>query len=608
MARLVFVQLLSGTAAHRAPGSDRSDNYCLGSIASRYSKLGVDEMAGIKIQDLNYCYPETIKPALNRINLEVSEGQLLIITGNSGSGKSTLLRAISGLIPAFYNGNLTGKIYLNGIDTAQIDRRQMVQEVGMVFQNPESQLVMMNVEQEIAFGLENLGLPAQIIKRRIMEISSSLGISSYLGHNVSELSGGQKQKVALAAVLAMHPGILLLDEPTSQLDPVAAEELLNVIRRLNEDHGTTVIMIEQRLERCCHLADRILVMENGVISADIKTGNRAGVMWPPRVSVTYLPPLPGLFARAGFQELPLTVKQGRQMIKAILAAGIKPDLSLGDFGDLSGKPGEALLEITDLWYSYPNSTDEVLKNLSLTVKEGDFIAIMGENGAGKTTLLKNLNGLLRPRRGKVFLDGQDTREMAVEELAPSIAYLSQDPNDFLFMPTVREEIAFTLKNLNLQEDGYSETMLYKFKLDTYTNCNPRDLSTGERQRVALASVLVSKPRLLLLDEPTRGLDYQLKEELGRLLEEINRQGTTVVMVTHDVDFAAEYARDICLMFDGEVIELGDKYKVLQHATFYSPQVARLFHKIADNVINVADGVVVLQELTHSIRQDAVSFW
>ncbi len=565
-------------------------------------------MADIKIQDLSYYYPETIKPALNKINLEIPEGQFVIMVGNSGSGKSTLLRTISGLAPSFYNGNLLGKIYLDGADAAQLSRHELVQEVGIVFQNPESQLVMMNVEQEIAFGLENLGLPDKLMKRRVMEMSSSLGLSAYLESYVAELSGGQKQKAALAGVLAMHPGILLLDEPTSQLDPVAAEELLNIIRRLNEDNGTTIIMIEQRLERCCHLADRILVMENGGISADLKAGTRANGIWMQKAPAAYLPPLPRLFASAGYKELPLTVKQGRQIIKSYnleRKAGSNFN-SYPDKPPVSGiDPRKDLVDIHDLWFTYPN-TGEALKNINLKIREGDFIAVLGENGAGKTTLLKNINGLLKPSRGSIQVAGKDTRELTIEEMALSVAYLSQDPNDYLFMPSVREEIDFTIKNLKLSEDGYSEEIIRNFKLDRYIQCNPRDLSTGERQRVALASVLVSKPRLLLLDEPTRGLDYQLKEQLGKLLLEINQQGTAVMMVTHDVDFAAEYARDICLMFDGGVIERGSKYEVLQHSTFYSPQIGKLFNNIVDDVITVDEGVKVLLELTRSINSEIVS--
>ncbi|KUG03493.1 duplicated atpase component cbru of energizing module of putative cobalamin ecf transporter [hydrocarbon metagenome] len=564
-------------------------------------------MADIKIQDLSYYYPDTIKPALNKINLEIPEGQFVLMVGNSGSGKSTLLRTISGLAPGFYNGILQGKIFLDRSEIDQMTRHQLVQEVGIVFQNPESQLVMMSVEQEMAFGLENIGLPDKLMKRRVMEISSSLGLSPHLESCVAELSGGQKQKVALAGVLAMHPGVLLLDEPTSQLDPVAAEELLNIIRRLNEDNGITIIMIEQRLERCCHLADRILVMENGIIAADLKAGSRANGIWMQKAPISYLPPLPRLFARAGYKDLPLTVKKGRQLVHSYI-----PESKLNSFNSchvkvsVSGKDqGNNLVDIHDLWFTYPNS-DEVLKNVNLKIKEGDFIAVLGENGAGKTTLLKNINGLLKPSRGCVKVAGKDTKELPLEEMARSVAYLSQDPNDYLFMPSVREEIQFTIKNLELSEDGYVDEIISRFKLDAYSQCNPRDLSTGERQRVALASVLISRPRLLLLDEPTRGFDYQLKEELGNLLLEINRQGTAVMMVTHDVDFAAEYARDICLMFDGGIIEQGSKYEVLQHSTFYSPQIGKLFNNIVDDVITVDEGVKVLLELNRSIKSEIVS--
>jgi energy-coupling factor transporter ATP-binding protein EcfA2 len=552
-------------------------------------------MAAIKIQDLSYYYPETIKPALNRINLEIPEGQLLIIIGDSGSGKSTLLRVISGLIPAFYNGKLLGRVFLDGEDTVQMSRQEMVQKVGIVFQNPESQLVMNNVEQEIVFGLENLGLPNNLMKRRLMEMSTSLGLSGDLSQGVSQLSGGQKQKVALAGVMAMQPRILLLDEPTSQLDPVAAEEILNIIRRLNEDNGITVVMIEQRLERCCHLADRILLMENGLIAADINTGGR-GRMWLQRAPLTYLPPLPNLFARAGFKELPLTVKQGRQMLNSLMADSSRAAKPVPDTSIILGSAkGQELIDIQNLWFSYPDK-EEVIKNVNLLIREGDFIALLGENGAGKTTLLKNINGLLKPSRGQIKLAGKDTRDLAIEEIAASVAYLSQDPNDYLFMPSVKEEILFTLRNFNIDNDSYAEEILKRFKLEAYRQCNPRDLSTGERQRVALASVLLGKTKVLLLDEPTRGLDYGLKQELGELLQEVNRQGTAVVMVTHDVDFAAEYAQDICLMFQGEIIERGNKYEVLQHSTYYTPQLGKLFNNIVDNVITMDRGVRVLSEL------------
>jgi len=564
-------------------------------------------MADIEIKNLNYYYPEIDKPALSSVDLEISEGEFIIVVGNSGSGKSTLLRTISGLIPGFYNGTLDGEIYIDGVELRQLSRRQLVQEVGIVFQNPESQLVMMSVEQEIAFGLENLGLPDKLMKRRIMEMSSSLGMSSYLNRFVSELSGGQKQKTALAGVLAMQPGILLLDEPTSQLDPVAAEEFLNIIRRLNEDNGTTIIMIEQRLERCCHLADRILVMENGQISADVQVGSKSPGSWMQKSPVSYLPPLPRLFASAGYTELPMTVKQGRQILNSSICKGKGCSSSL-----YNKKPAVSVLEkvkdivdIKGLWFSYPEGR-EALKNIDLTIKNGDFTAILGENGAGKSTLIKNINGLLKPGRGKVKVAGKDTKKIPLEELAHTAAYLSQDPNDYLFMPSVQEEIAFTIKNLGLPDDGYGDEIIKKFKLEKYRDCNPRDLSTGERQRVALASVLVSKPRLLLLDEPTRGLDYQLKEELGSLLTRLNREGTAVVMVTHDVAFAAEYASDIILMFDGGIIDQGSKYEVLQHSTFYSPQIGRLFNNIADDVLTVDEGKKALLELRKLPKSEVLS--
>lgn len=550
-------------------------------------------MALIKIQDLTYYYPETQKPALDNINLEIPEGQFVLLVGGSGCGKSTLARALSGLIPDFYGGTYGGKVYINNKEIRQLDRRSLVRRVGMVFQDPESQLVMTSVEQEVAFGLENLGLSGSLMKRRVMEVTGALALSGYLHGFVPELSGGQKQKVALASVLAMQPEILVLDEPTSQLDPVAGEEILAMVRRLNEENGITVILVEQRLERCFHLADRVLVMENGRILCDDVP--EAVARWAAKNKSPFIPPLARLFAGVGFPEVPLTVKQGREMLKTYYPF---PNLKIpnstikraGSAGD------ECLVDVQNLWFTYPKGK-EVLKNINLKIKPGDFTVIMGENAAGKTTLLKNINGLLKPGRGQVKVLNQDTQKLSVEELASTVGYLSQDPNDYLFLPTVREELAFTLNNLGLpDDDGIIEKMLNRLQLTPYAEINPRDLSAGERQRVALASVLVARPQVLLLDEPTRGLDYRLKAELGNILLQLQAKGKAVLVVTHDVEFAAEYAASIILMAEGTIIAGGSKYEMLTRSTFYSPQISKLFNNLVDNVVTLEQGREILTQL------------
>ncbi|QEK11388.1 ABC transporter ATP-binding protein [Crassaminicella thermophila] len=559
-------------------------------------------MANIKIKNLNYQYPETKNLALNNINLEIPQGQFVLLVGGSGSGKSTLIRSIAGLVPNFYGGKYGGEVYLDDKEIRQIDRRSFVQQVGMVFQDPESQLVMTNLEEEIVFGLENLELPNSLMKRRVMEVSSALSLSDYKNKFIPELSGGQKQKVALASVLAMQPDILLLDEPTSQLDPIAGEEILTMVRRLNEENGITVVLTEQRLERCFHLADRVLVMERGEIIYD-HHDPKTIAEWAVDNKTPFIPPLAKLFANVGYREVPVTVKHGREILRSYRNK-LKPiRIDSEKRAEKFEKTEEAcLVDIKNLWFTYPNGK-EVLKNINLKIKPGDFIVVMGENGGGKTTLMKHINGLLKPSRGHVKVLGKDTKKMSIEELSSIIGYLSQDPNDYLFLPTVREEVAFTLEKLGIKDDRIQNKILQKLQIDSLKERNPRDLSTGQRQRVALASILVTKPKLLLLDEPTRGLDYQLKEALGEVLLKLKEEGMTIFMIAHDVEFAAEYADEIILLDGGSIIARGNKYEMLTNSTFYSPQISKLFHNFVENVVTLDQGEVILRNMIGSDQKE-----
>lgn len=554
-------------------------------------------MSQIKIQDLSYYYPENQFPALRNINFELQEGELLLIVGGTGSGKSSLARVMAGLIPDFYGGRLKGKIYFNEMELKDTERRFLCSNVGIVFQDPEKQLIMTTVEGEIAFGLENLGLSQQEMFRRIAEVMSFLDLSGLKNEFTANLSGGQKQKLVLAAILAMQPRILILDEPTSQLDPMAAEEFINLIERLNREMGFTVVLIEQRLERCYHLADRLIIMERGEIICQgppVET-----TRWLAANDRPFMPPVAKFFALLNLPTIPITVKDGRRELKKLL-----PSLPISSpTGPRAGsrkkfrptlmrKKGNRtpiMLEFGDVWFTYPRGR-EVLKGINLKIEAGDFAIIMGENAAGKTTLLKMAAGLLKPDRGRVWAAGMETKNVSLTDMARHIGYLSQNPNDYLFQDSVEDELLFTMRNVGLDDRAMIKDTLEKLGLTAVSKMNPRDLSGGERQRAALASVLVTSPDLLLLDEPTRGIDCLMKAELGALLQDLNRQGMTIVVVTHDVEFAAEYAKRVIMISDGQITSMGSTLQVMRDSLFYSPQMARLFKGVADDVLIVRDAL------------------
>lgn len=553
--------------------------------------MGVATLALLEIEDLTYCYPERSEPSLKRINLQVSEGELLLVTGGSGSGKSTLARLLAGLIPEFYGGKIRGSYRLEGTELKGWRRRARHSAVGIVFQDPERQLVMTSVEGEIAFGLENLGLPRREMLRRAAEVMTFLNLLPLRDQFTAHLSGGEKQKLALASVIAMHPRILVLDEPTSQLDPVAAADIFNLVESLNREMGYTIILIEQRLERCYHLADRLIVMEGGGIICDAAPGEAA--RWQLQKGLPFIPPVARFFASlsAGTDiPIPLTVREGRRELQRTAPVSLASPDDVPPPAVLQGpaRKKEPLIRASGLWYTYSEGT-EAMKGLSLKLPPGKLITILGPNASGKSTLLKLLAGIIKPQRGKILLQGRDTRGLTPPQMGRYLGYLSQNPNDYLTRDTVEEELKFTLDNFGLSDNGVCTEMMKRLSLEPLRKLNPRDLSSGERQRVALASVLVTEPPLLLLDEPTRGLDYRLKMELGRFLGEIVAAGGTVVMVTHDLEFAVDYGERVVLLFDGAVVSEGPR-EILRESIFYAPQMARLFRGRADSVLTVEEGL------------------
>jgi len=548
----------------------------------------------IEFKDFSFYYPNCEIPSLDKINVMIDEGEFLVITGPSGGGKSTFLRSINGLIPNFYGGKISGEVLVKGKNVSKTPTNQMSESVGMVFQDPENQLVSNQVEREIAFGMENLCFPKEIMKKRIEESLDAVNISRLRDKTIHELSGGQKQKVAIASALATHPEILLLDEPTSELDPGSAESVLNVIEKINDELGLTIILVEHRLERVIHHVDRMLMIDSGKILYDgsprkLKSNNVKD--WK-----VGMPPVTRL--AMNFQKeivnngIPLTVKEARLSLKEVLT---NPKNTVAWEKKESSK--RVTLSMDKVFFSYDGEKD-VLKDISFNVFEGDMIALMGKNASGKTTLVKLMNGLIKPRKGKILLFGKKISDYPLEELIQKVGIVFQDPNLHLFNDTVQKEVEFVLRNLKVDENlikKKTEGILKYFKIYQYKNSYPHDLSGGERQRVALASVLVSDPEILILDEPTRGMDYYLKRELISYLRE---KAKTVIMITHDIETAAEFSNRVILLSEGKIISDGNKSDVLSKALLFSPQINRLIQPyvkfgIPDDTLTVEEALEVI---------------
>jgi energy-coupling factor transport system ATP-binding protein len=523
----------------------------------------------IEFDALTYRYPGSETPVLQDLSLEIEDGEFLLVVGPSGAGKSTFLRCLNGLVPHFYGGILSGQVRVHGLDPVALGPRGMASRVGFVLQDPEAQFVVDKVEDELAFALENQGLDPLVMRKRVEEVLDQLTIAHLRHRSVNTLSGGERQRVAIAAVMTLQPQVLVLDEPTSQLDPQAAEEVLDTLVKLNQDLGLTVILSEHRLERVVQYADRMLYFPGE---------GRAPILDEPRTVLGQMPftsPLVTLAKALDWSPLPLTIKEGRPFARKHQVDGDHRNVAAAP------APSESPLSISiqDVGFSY--NGHPALQRISLEVRRGEFVALMGRNGSGKTTLLKQIMGLLKPDRGQVQLTGPNghgtvsTRSANVEDLIDFVGYVPQNPNALLFNDTVRQELDFTRRGHHLPPGDYGE-LLDALGLSPHAERYPRDLSVGERQRVALASILVADPHILLLDEPTRGLDYEQKEALVRFLQREKGQQRTVVMATHDVELVAQCADRVVLLGEGQVIVDGPVRQVMSESLVFASQINKLF--------------------------------
>jgi energy-coupling factor transporter ATP-binding protein EcfA2 len=544
----------------------------------------------ITFDHLTYSYPPTKEreeptPILRDVSLTIDEGEFVLVVGPSGAGKSTLLRCINGLVPHFYGGTISGRIRIgcrnDSLDPVALEPRRMNDRVGFVFQDPEAQAVVDVVEDELAFAMENQGLPRATMRTRVEEVLDQLNIAHLRSRRLSTLSGGERQRVAIAAVLTLHPQVLVLDEPTSQLDPQAAEEVLDALLKLNRDLGLTIVLAEHRLERVAQYADRILYLPG--------RGEPPLLAAPDEVlcRVPLVPPLVDLGRRLGWSPLPLTVRDARREIRRWESnqgvhdnqgvhgeLGAQPDTEQRSKEDRLLADNGPAIEIEGVRFSYNGA--ETLKGVDLRVERGEFVAVMGRNGAGKSTLLKQCIGLLRPREGRVRVLGQDTQRRTVEELAHQVGYVPQNPNALLFADTVSDELSFTRRAQGISAGDGDGPLLETLGLAGMEARYPRDLSAGERQRVALAAVLVGDPELILLDEPTRGLDYEQKASLVAFLLAQKAHGRTVVVVTHDVELVAQCAERVVLMGDGDIVVDGPVREVMTGSQVFASQINKLF--------------------------------
>ena len=498
--------------------------------------------AVLSIDSLAFRYRSRTEPSIREISFEVKPGELLLIAGASGCGKTTLVRCINGLVPRSYKGELSGKILMQGIDTTTLTLARISQMVGTVLQDPERQILGTRVLSEVAFGLENLGLSREEIYHSVDEALNYLGISQLRERETFNLSGGEKQKVALAGVLAMHPGLLLLDEPLASLDPASAQETLALVRRM-ADEGMAVLMVEHRVEDVLKInPDRVMFMMDG--------------------RVRYLGPAAGLRQVVDYHEVKLPARMVMEMAAKDppppeippLGAGREPAVVAED------KP---LVRFENVGYGYERD-QEVLHGITLDIRRGDVIAVLGANGAGKTTLVKHAIGLLKPKTGRVLVDGRDTHELSVAQIANTLGYVFQSPSHMLFAPTVYEELAFGPSNLGHKPDEIRKEVTEALQIVNLAGMEkdpPLALSFGQQKRVSIAAILAMKSRILVMDEPTAGQDY--KNYMG-FMDSILRLPSfeAVLFITHDIDLAVVYANRVLLVNNGMVAADGRPAEVL----------------------------------------------
>ena len=545
-------------------------------------------MAHFEIKNLSFSYPASKNgSALKAINLSIERGEYIAVCGKSGSGKTTLLKHLKSVLSP--HGNVEGEIYFEGKPLEESDLRQQSVKIGYVMQNPDNQIVTDKVWHELAFGLESLGIDQKTIRLRVAEMASYFGIQGWFHKNVTELSGGQKQLLNLASIMAMQPTALILDEPTSQLDPIAAADFLNTVRKINLELGTTVIITEHRLEDIFHAADRVVVMEKGsIIAADEphKIGeflkaenNEMFAAMPSPVQIYY--------GVENDLRCPLTVREGRNWLSNLLKDKEIKVASIEERDEENEEPKVPAVTLKEVWFRYEKEAPDVLKGVNLQVPKEKIFAIVGGNGTGKSTTLKSICNICKPYRGQVLIDGKKIDKYKSSELFKgNLAMLPQDPQSLFVKKTVREDLEEML--LSGEDKKRVEEVADICDITELLESHPYDLSGGEQQRAALAKVLLTEPKILLLDEPTKGIDNFFKLKFAEILGRLKEKGVTILMVSHDVEFCAKYADRVGMFFDGSVVTTNTPKLFFSQNSFYTTAANRMSRHIFDNAITNED--------------------
>lgn len=548
------------------------------------------------IKNLSFAYPQQSKKALSNINLTINSGEFVTICGKSGCGKTTLLRHLKTILTP--HGRYSGEIYFCGQLLEKVDDRIQVSKIGYVLQSPDNQIVTDKVWHELAFGLESLGYDNSTIRLRVAEMASFFGIQTWFHKNVTELSGGQKQLLNLASIMAMQPSVLILDEPTSQLDPIAATDFMEMVKKINRELGTTIIMTEHRLEEIIPMSDRIIVMDEGKIIADDspqKVGEILSTVEHP-IFATMTTPMQIYAKVKNNLPCPVTVKDGRKWIDTLLGDTVikkEPKVVQNQ-----SESRNIVIQLKDVWFKYEKNLPDVIKDLSMEVREGQFYCIVGGNGTGKTTALSIMAGLHRPYRGKVLINGRNIANISIRErYRNNLGVLPQNPQALFVKKTVELDLYEMLSDTKLSKIEKTEKVkkIVEFaELEELLSMHPYDLSGGEQQRVAIAKILLLEPRILLLDEPTKGIDCYFKEKLAKLFKKLTSKGVTIVMVSHDIEFCAKYA-DICAMFfDGNIITSIPTKEFFTGNSFYTTAANRMVRHICNDAVTIEDVIELCQ--------------